>query len=327
MSLSVIQSMAVLAASAAVDISPIVERIPNGVYVVTGVVSVAISDGPCSDFMLNVPCPESSQYQDIEWLEQPPIKLIKSYKESGDRRFFFTQTNCSEVPEIKRVFKVRFYKIKTDFSKIKQLHPYKKSSRLYRDNVRAKEVRENLKIPWLAQSVEVLKRQSAGNPLDYARLAYAHVVTNFTYDTADTGPITGLVGTIRERKGDCGRLSAVFVALLRAGDVPCRMTACLRPIKGQECHCWSEFYLEGYGWIPVDVTFDLGRTPSYRHFGYYADKTVVMTRGNNFEVCSAGGKKFPMSFCQGYCFWYWNYNGRKGKPVISSLFEGTKLDE
>ena len=65
MSLSVIQSMAVLAASAAVDISPIVERIPNGVYVVTGVVSVAISDGPCSDFMLNVPCPESSQYQDI----------------------------------------------------------------------------------------------------------------------------------------------------------------------------------------------------------------------------------------------------------------------
>ena len=84
-----IQSMAVLAASAAVDISPIVERIPNGVYVVTGVVSVAISDGPCSDFMLNVPCPESSQYQDIEWLEQPPIKLIKSYKEGVWRQAIF----------------------------------------------------------------------------------------------------------------------------------------------------------------------------------------------------------------------------------------------
>ena len=36
----------VFEASAAVDVSPIVERKPNGVYVVTGIVSVAICDGP-----------------------------------------------------------------------------------------------------------------------------------------------------------------------------------------------------------------------------------------------------------------------------------------
>ena len=315
------------AASTAVDVSPIVERIPNGVYVVTGIVSVAINDGPCTDFMINGPYPEPSQYQDIEWLERPPMKLVKTYSESGDRRFFFTQKNCSKVPEIKRVFKVRFYKIKADFSKIEKIHPYKTSSRLYKDNIRPKEVRENLKIPWLAQSVATLKRESAGNPLDYARLAYAHVVTNFTYGSPMNGPDSGLPKTIREMKGNCGELSAVFVALLRAGGVPCRMTACLRPIKGQECHCWSEFYLEGYGWIPVDVTFDLGRFPSYKHFGYYADKTIVMTRGNNFEVKSAGGKRFPMSFCQGFCYWFWNYNGQRGKPEITSLFEGSKVDE
>ena len=78
-----------VAESAAVDISPIVERIPNGVYVVTGIVSVTINDGPCSDFMINVPYPEPSQYQDIEWVERPPSKLLKTYSESGDRRFFF----------------------------------------------------------------------------------------------------------------------------------------------------------------------------------------------------------------------------------------------
>jgi len=318
----------VFEASAAVDVSPIVERTPNGVYAVTGIVSVAICDGPCSDFMLNVPYPESSQYQDIEWIERPPMKLIKPYKESGDRRFFFTQENCVRVPEIRRIFKVKFYKIKADFSKIGKLHPYKTSSRLYRDNIRPKEVKENKKnIPWLARSVEVLKRESKGNPLDYARLAYAHVVTNFTYGTPADGPESGLFRTIRDRKGDCGLLSAVYVALMRAGGVPCRLTACLRPIKGQECHCWAEFYLEQYGWIPVDVTFDLGTTPSYRHFGYYDDKTIVMTRGNNFEVKSAGGKKFPMSFCQGLCYWFWNYNGNKGRPEITDLFEGVKLNE
>ena len=316
-----------VSASSAVDISPIVERIPNGVYIVTGIVNVAINEGPCSDFMINVPYPEPSQYQDIEWLERPPMKLLKTYRESGDRRFFFTQRNCSKVPSIKRIFKVRFYKIKADFSKIGKIHPYKTSSRLYKDNIRPKEVHENLKIPWIKQSVISLKLDSAGNPLDYARLAYAHVVTNFTYGIPADGPESGLYRTIRDKKGDCGGLSAVYVALLRAGGVPCRMTACLRPTKEHKCHCWSEFYLEGYGWIPVDVTFDLGSFPSYKHFGYYADKTIVMTRGNNFEVTSAGGKRFPMSFCQGLCYWYWNYNGQRGRPEITNLFEGSKLDE
>ena len=321
-------TVTLLAKPTAADISPIVERIPNGVYAVTGIVKVAICDGPCSDFMLNVPCPESSQYQDIEWIEQPPVKLVKPYKESGDRRFFFTQTNCSKVPELRRIFKVRFYKIKIDFSKIGKMHPYKTSSLLYRDNIRLDEVKANMKtIPWLSQSVNVLRRQSKENPLDYARLAYAHVVTNFTYVSPADWPVNDISRTIRDRKGDCGRLSAVYVALLRAGGVPSRLTACLRPIKDQECHCWAEFYLERYGWIPVDVTFDLGTTPSYRHFGYYDDKTIVMTRGTNFEVKSAGGKKLPMSFCQAFCYWYWNYNGHRGKPEIVNLFEGTKLDE
>ena len=317
---------AAFAASAAVDVSSIVEREPNGVYVVTGIVSVVVHGGPCSDFMINVPYPESSQYQDIEWIEPPPMKLVKTYKESGDKRFFFTKTNCAAVPEIRRVFKVRFYKIKANFSKVRKIHPYKKSSRLYKDNIRPKETKTNLKtLPWLAQSVESIKRVSAENPLAYARLAYAHIVTNFVYGVPKRTPDSGLAKTIREMRGNCWELSELYVALLRAGGIPSRATACLRPVEYLE-HCWAEFYLEGYGWIPVDVTLDLDKTPSYMHFGYYDDLTVVLTRGNNFELKSAGGKKVIMPFCQWYCDWYWNYDGFNGNPKVTCTFEGARVE-
>ena len=305
-------------------VSPIVRRTPNGEYAVEMTVMTAIEDGPVSDFMLNVPYPKSNQYHDIEWKSPVPSKLLKPYKESGDDRIFFTQENCSEVPEIKMVFNVKFYSVETEFEKITKIFPYKRNTRLYKENIRRKETVENLKNKWIRESVKRLVAKSGKDPLSYARNAYAHVVTNFTYGLPPQSDESELVRTIKARRGDCGLLSAVYVALLRAGGVPSRLVACLRPIEGQECHCWAEFYLEGYGWLPVDVTMDLGATPSFRHFGNLYDHTIVMTQGTNFEVKSAGGRTVLMQFCQAKCWWFWNSGGRCGRPSVSSAIKGTR---
>jgi transglutaminase-like putative cysteine protease len=64
--------------------------------------------------------------------------------------------------------------------------------------------------------------------------------------------------------GDCGSQSMYFAALCRSLGIPARATGGYQMIEGSPgTHIWAEFYLEGYGWIPVDVTAAEGGDSSY----------------------------------------------------------------
>jgi transglutaminase-like putative cysteine protease len=58
--------------------------------------------------------------------------------------------------------------------------------------------------------------------------------------------------------GKCGDIHSVFVALARSAGVPAREIFGIRMPKGKggdmtkAQHCWAEFYMPGYGWVPVD---------------------------------------------------------------------------
>ena len=58
--------------------------------------------------------------------------------------------------------------------------------------------------------------------------------------------------------GKCTDIHSVFVALCRAAGVPAREIFGVRLGKKEQVnvtkwqHCWAEFYLPGYGWVPVD---------------------------------------------------------------------------
>ncbi|MEN6395842.1 MAG: transglutaminase domain-containing protein [Methanoregula sp.] len=55
--------------------------------------------------------------------------------------------------------------------------------------------------------------------------------------------------------GDCGTQSTYFAALCRSLGIPARTTGGFQLVPGSAgTHFWAEYYLEGYGWIPVDVT-------------------------------------------------------------------------
>ena len=82
-------------------------------------------------------------------------------------------------------------------------------------------------------------------------------------------------------KSDCGGLTALFVAAMRASGVPARQLVgrwaetaeAGEKLDGKEWqkeHVKAEFYAAGVGWVPVDmsVAVDLDRRPgSVRHFG------------------------------------------------------------
>jgi transglutaminase-like putative cysteine protease len=92
-----------------------------------------------------------------------------------------------------------------------------------------------------------------------AQAVYEWTVEN-TYRDPETrgcglGDVTSL---LRRPGGKCADISSIYVALARAAGVPTREILGIRTGKKSTQdvtkwqHCWAEFFLPGYGWVPVD---------------------------------------------------------------------------
>ena len=58
--------------------------------------------------------------------------------------------------------------------------------------------------------------------------------------------------------GDCGQVTLLFMTLARYNGIPTRWQSGFMMHPGsQNLHDWSEFYIEGAGWIPMDESFGL----------------------------------------------------------------------
>jgi transglutaminase-like putative cysteine protease len=92
-----------------------------------------------------------------------------------------------------------------------------------------------------------------------ARAIYEWTCKNMYRDPNTRGCGKGDVCSLLARPGGkCTDISSVFIALARASGVPAREIFGIRLGKKPEeeitnyQHCWAEFYLPGYGWVPVD---------------------------------------------------------------------------
>jgi transglutaminase-like putative cysteine protease len=98
-------------------------------------------------------------------------------------------------------------------------------------------------------------------PLDKERAIYDYVVKTMSYDKSGTGWGNGdIYWACDAKRGNCTDFHALFIGLSRAAGVPAKFEIGfpLPPEHGQAevagYHCWAEFYLAGYGWVPVDAS-------------------------------------------------------------------------
>jgi len=92
-----------------------------------------------------------------------------------------------------------------------------------------------------------------------AKALYDWTCENTYRDPATRGCGQGNVCALLEKPGGkCTDISSVFIALCRASGIPAREIFGIRlgkkaqeDITGYQ-HCWAEFFLPGYGWVPAD---------------------------------------------------------------------------
>jgi transglutaminase-like putative cysteine protease len=74
---------------------------------------------------------------------------------------------------------------------------------------------------------------------------------------------------IKNRRGDCGMQTFLFISMLRYKGIPARwQSGWMMPPDNENLHDWSEVYYEGTGWVPVDISYDLQKSkdPVIRNF-------------------------------------------------------------
>jgi hypothetical protein len=148
-------------------------------------------------------------------------------------------------------FKVETYDVEVDFESIGELKDYNHCDANYSEYISSDLPFINVEHPALFKISKAIWDESA-DAVDYANNCYLFVAKQFEYGEKESG-FKSLDYTLINRKGDCGNLSSVFITLLRMQDIPARHLMGFRP--DGSLHVWADFYLQDYGWIPVDVTY------------------------------------------------------------------------
>ncbi len=137
----------------------------------------------------------------------------------------------------------------------------------------------------------------ATSPVMRARRLYDHIVDSLRYDTSGDGWGRGdAVYACDIRTGNCTDFHSLFIAEARSLSIPARFVIglplppdkSLGSISGY--HCWSEFYLEGIGWVPIDAS-EAHKHPEKREFffGGLDHHRIAFTTGRDVALPHAAG--------------------------------------
>ncbi|MGA7219579.1 MAG: transglutaminase-like domain-containing protein [Candidatus Sulfotelmatobacter sp.] len=134
--------------------------------------------------------------------------------------------------------------------------------------------------------------QGKTQPLDKARAIYDYVFTTMRYDKTGTGWGHGdVLYACDAKKGNCTDFHSLFIAMARSQGIPARFEIGfpLPPDKHTSqiagYHCWSDFWIDGKGWIPVDIS-EAWKHPEKRDyfFGSHDVNRVQFSMGRDLQL-------------------------------------------
>lgn len=124
------------------------------------------------------------------------------------------------------------------------------------------------------------------NPWKKAKLIYGWITENIV-PSAVANPDRTAKEALKARSGDAYDMAILFCAFARAASVPAIPVAgiVVDADRNSRVHWWAEFYLEGFGWVPVDpalardIPFALHKDARDWYFGNLDASHIAFSRG------------------------------------------------
>jgi transglutaminase-like putative cysteine protease len=240
-----------------------------------------------------IPVPQSDPYQDISALEvSAPVK-----HELRRDRFYHNEFAYFDVPpaELNKGLTVRvtFIAVRREHRVELDAKPARAAAPLSPAE-RKRDLEPDRLVPLTGVIGETSAKETKGitDPLAKARALYNYVVATMKYDKTGTGWGRGDAAYFcTAKKGNCTDFHGFFIGMARAAGIPARFEIGFPlPAKSGEgaiggYHCWAEFYVTGYGWIPVDAS-EAWKDPGKRgyFFGAHDVNRVQFTRGRDIDL-------------------------------------------
>jgi transglutaminase-like putative cysteine protease len=303
-------SFALLAAASAADRAAAGAEEPGKVRSFELTYSASIVDLPGSAGRVRVwiPYPVSDSYQTVEVLkvDAPYPTSIERHPETGNSMVYMEVAGQPAAKlEIEMTVRVarseRLTRIATT--------PAKPAKAVKAGAARPPEVARWLRPDELVPLSERIRKLAAevtrgrSTDLEKARAIYDYVVDTMSYDKSGTGWGRGdIYWACDAKRGNCTDFHALFTGLARASGIPAKFAIGF-PIPADRgtgdvggYHCWSEFYLAGQGWVPVDAS-EARKHPEKRDyfFGAHDENRVQFSIGRDLELAPRQQGK-PLNF-------------------------------
>ena len=241
---------------------------------------------------LRVPRPIQTSWQPmVELTECTPEPVIPDYKNTVIHQLKLKKAaSKSEKIRFTHSFVVSSYAVRTEINE-KLVKPYSQlstSRMLYTNALSQDSLIQSKNEDVAALAAEIIGNEK--NPYKQARMIYDYILQNYKLlpdlRKADSSPLD----LLKSKKGDSYDFTIFYTTLLRAARIPAEPLAGIlvdSEMKTQS-HWWTEFYIEGFGWVPVDISLGAGllykafrpvENPSEFYFGNLDSQHIAFSKG------------------------------------------------
>ena len=211
-------------------------------------------------------------------LRQKEVKLLKTNPESNfiapdscnQRSVYLEQKAAKGKPTI---FELQFEYTSSaqyfDLNNVK-IVPYDQNSAIYKNYTREQypQIVFTPEIKHLSDSIVA----GISDPVDKVKKIYYwindHIIWTGALEYSIIPFIPGYV--LKNRRGDCGMQTLLFIAMARYQHIPVKwQSGWMMHPNAVNLHDWSEVYYNGIGWVPLDMSFNLQKSPNNHEKEFY----------------------------------------------------------
>jgi transglutaminase-like putative cysteine protease len=237
--------------------------------------------------------PQSSPYQTIANLKiDTPFTYTKYRDPEYGNEYVYLQIPVAKGSEPSEV-RVSFEVTRHEDRVVLEAHPVTAQSALTSREVQ-RFLQPDRRVPLDGVIAELSAQETHGlqDPLAKARAIYNYVIATMRYDKSGTGWGNGdAIWACTAKRGNCTDFHSLFIGMMRAAGIPARFEIGF-PLPSDQhdgtvpgYHCWAEFYVEPYGWIPVDAS-EAWKHPDKKDyfFGALDDNRLQFTVGRDIRL-------------------------------------------